>query len=162
MSGRYTKPTLCAVAHHEAAHAVAHILLRLPGELKYIDADDQPPRGGHTEINRPPATPPTGAQAPDCILQQLVGAPAEFRIDGDGPGARSGADDDYDKAGGYARHFGVPDAWSDWEREAAMFVAAHWETIASVASALLAEPLRDHKLRLSADRIREIVAISDG
>src|SRR5437867_3387206 len=63
----YTKPSLEAVAHHESAHAVAHLLLGLPGQLQYIEADDQPPRGGHTEIDRPATSNPTAAQVHDCI-----------------------------------------------------------------------------------------------
>ena len=133
-------------------------MLQLPGELEYIEADDQSPRGGHTEIYRSETTRPTPAQAQDCIVQNLVGATAEFRIDRDWLGAQSGASDDYDKARGYARHFGITENWSCWEEGARHFVSEHWSMIAAVASALLAEPRDGFKLRLSADRIREIVA----
>ena len=157
MSEPYSKPSSSAVAHHEAAHAVAHIVLGLPGKLEYIELDDQEPRGGRTEIDRPDWTPPLPNQVIDCIVQALVGAAAEAKIDGDWGIAQSGAEKDYEDAKGYAYHFEIPEDLQSWEAKASVFVGEHWQQIQTVAAKLLAQqPIEEDKKRLGWEAITKL------
>ena len=155
-----------ATAFHEAAHAVAHLRLRLPGKLQWISLEDDAVPAGHTEIERPRECDPTSDRAFDCITQQLVGAQAEFKITGEWPTALSGAADDYRDAKAYARCFGLiptktdppPKMWEAWQEQAGQFTTEHWRAITRIAEALLAKPTQDGKKILDERAIRELTA----
>lgn len=140
------------VAHHEAAHAIAAVELGVPGSIAFIQVDDDDLAGGRVRFVPGTASVPfTDVKAHDWIIQQLVGAEAEARITNELPTARSGAQDDYERARSYAERFKLaapadPDEnpsrieRDDYEVEAQEFVEKHWGKIVKVANEILARP----------------------
>jgi hypothetical protein len=158
MADLYDKPSEKGSATHEAAHAIAHLALNLPGKLEYIHIDNRPPHwSGHTEINRPASSEPTAPQGLDCVKQCLVGAQAEMRVDNDWPIAESGAQDDYEKAKRYAAYFGIDEDLASWEHAACRLVDERWQAIETVADALMHQRLIDCKKTLCASEVGRLM-----
>ena len=157
----YAIPSLEGVSHHEAAHAVAHIRLDLPGRVDFLRADDKKPRGGTTRYSIPESASFSKPDGRNKIVQCLVGAYAEAEVDKELPTAISGAADDSAIARSCIKIFGIDGTQDQWENRASSFVKDNWEAIAKVANALLAEQPTGTVYKLDGSKLYQLLGVTD-
>lgn len=146
-----------AVAAHEAAHAVAYVKLGLPGEVTFIQIDDANDPAGHTEYSIPEDAMFSKDDARNKMVQCLVGAYAQTKIDDDCEEAKLDAEDDDQLFDGCAKIFGVEGTYGGFRDKAREFVKQHWDDILKLAQALLATPSSKGKHRLDQAVVYELL-----